>query len=48
MTPIVSSDLQELIWYAGIKIFLVVWIIFVPIAITNRLERIIKLLEDKK
>ncbi len=30
----------------GIKVFLLIWIIFVPIAITARLERIIKLLED--
>ena len=36
------------IWCFGIKVFLVVWVVFVPIAITNRLERIIKLLEDKK
>ena len=41
-------SLQDAIWGVGIKIFLVVWIIFVPIAITARLERIIKLLEDKK
>ena len=33
----------------GIKVFLLIWIIFVPIAITARLEKIIKLLEkDKK
>ena len=30
----------------GIKVFLLIWIIFVPIAITARLERIIKLLEE--
>lgn len=29
----------------GIKIFLLIWIVFVPIAITNRLERIIKQLK---
>ena len=34
--------------YFGIKVFLLIWIIFVPIAITSRLERIIKLLEEKK
>ena len=33
---------------SGSRSFMVVWIIFVPIAITNRLERIIKLLEQKK
>ena len=32
----------------GIKVFLLIWIIFVPIAITSRLEKIIKLLEEKK
>ena len=31
----------------GIKGFLLMWIIFVPIAITARLEKIIKLLEDE-
>ena len=31
----------------GIKIFLLIWVIFVPIAITARLEKIIKLLENK-
>ncbi len=31
----------------GIKIFLLVWIVFVPIVITNRLEKIIKLLEEE-
>ena len=29
----------------GIKVFLLIWIVFVPIAITNRLERIIKKLD---
>jgi hypothetical protein len=32
----------------GIKVFLLSWIIFVPIVITSRLEKIIKLLEEKK
>lgn len=32
----------------GIKVFLLIWVVFVPIAITSRLEKIIKLLEDKK
>lgn len=34
------------IWVAGLKIFLIVWFVFVPIAITARLEKIIKLLSD--
>ena len=32
----------------GIKVFLLAWIIFVPIVITSRLEKIIKVLENKK
>ena len=32
----------------GVKVFLLAWIIFVPIVITSRLEQIIKLLKDKK
>ena len=42
--PMESMD--ESIWYFGVKIFLLVWIVFVPVAITARLERIIKLLEE--
>lgn len=30
----------------GISVFLLIWIIFVPIAITARLETIIKLLQE--
>ena len=41
-----SNDITtSIIWY-GIKIFLLIWIVFVPIAITARLEKIIKLLEQ--
>jgi len=43
-----GGDVEETIWFMGIKIFLLVWIIFVPVAITARLEKIIKLLDDKK
>ena len=32
----------------AIKIFFSLWVIFVPIIMTSRLERIIKLLEEKK
>ena len=39
---------DDAVWYFGIKVFLLVWIVFVPIAITGRLEKIIKLLEEKK
>jgi len=41
-----SADLAESILCYGIKIFLLIWVIFVPIAITARLEKIIKLLES--
>ena len=44
----VFSGIEEQIWTVGLKIFLLVWIIFVPVAITARLERIVKLLQDKK
>ena len=31
----------------GIMVFVLIWIIFVPIVITARLEKIIKLLEEE-
>ena len=34
--------------YFGVKVFLLAWIVFVPIVMTSRLEKIIKLLQDKK
>jgi len=43
-----TEGLEAEIWAVGIRIFVLVWIIFVPVAITARLERIIKLLEEKK
>ena len=43
-----GNRMEDAIWYFGVKIFLLVWIVFVPIAITARLEKIIKLLEEKK
>lgn len=46
MCPI-SGGMDDL-WCVGIKIFLVVWVIFVPIVITARLDKIVKLLQDKK
>lgn len=46
-TPHSGSSLEDSIWMMGIKVFLLVWIIFVPVAITARLEKIIKLLEKK-
>jgi len=41
------AGLEADIWNVGIKIFMIIWLIFVPIAITARLEKIIKLLEEK-
>ena len=46
--PFSSNAMTGSILCFGIKVFLLIWIIFVPIAITSRLEKIIKLLEDKK
>lgn len=43
-----ANRMEDAVWYFGIKIFLLIWIVFVPIAITGRLEKIIKLLEEKK
>lgn len=42
------ATLADSITYFGIKVFILAWIVFVPIVITSRLEKIIKLLEDKK
>ena len=42
----VSAASADVICF-GIKVFLLIWIVFVPIAITARLEKIIKLLEDE-
>jgi hypothetical protein len=41
-----GKGLEESIWCVGMAIFVLVWIIFVPVAITSRLERMIKLLEE--
>ncbi len=41
-------DGSEALWYFGIRIFFLVWTIAVPVVITTRLERIIKLLEESK
>ncbi|HLF18266.1 MAG TPA: hypothetical protein VI749_05145 [Candidatus Omnitrophota bacterium] len=43
-----QMGLSDSIMYFGLKVFLLAWIIFVPIVITSRLEKIIKLLQDKK
>lgn len=36
------------LWCFGVKLFVLVWIIAVPVIITSRLEKIIKLLQEKK
>lgn len=43
-----GAGIEAAIWHVGIKIFLIVWIIFVPVVMTARLDKIIKLLQDKK
>ena len=48
MCLVMNANPEVEMWCVGIFIFLVVWIVFVPVAITARLEKIIKLLEDKK
>ena len=45
MCPI-SGYSYEFVCYA-VKIFLLIWVIYVPIIITARLETIIKLLDEK-
>ena len=40
--------ISDAIWAGGMKIFLVVWVVFATIVITARLEKIIKLLEEKE
>lgn len=40
--------ISDAIWLGGIKIFMVVWVVFGTIAITSRLEKIIQLLKEKK
>ncbi len=37
----------EMLICFGVKLFLLVWVIFVPVVITARLEKIIKLLQER-
>ncbi|MCD4780754.1 MAG: hypothetical protein K8S27_09435 [Candidatus Omnitrophica bacterium] len=50
MDPLYISEMSlgENIFIFGIGVFVLIWIVFVPIAITSRLEKIIKLLEEKR
>lgn len=43
-----QSGLDAGILGFGVKVFLFIWVVFVPIVITSRLEKIIKLLQEKK
>ena len=45
MCPLIGS--ADMMWCVGIKVFLLAWIIFVPIVITARLDKIVKLLDKK-
>jgi hypothetical protein len=47
MCPFFKGNVEASFICIGISIFLLVWVIFVPIAITSRLEKIIRLLEKK-
>lgn len=46
--PIEGMGGAAALWFFGVKLFLLVWIIAVPVIITSRLEKIIKLLQEKK
>ena len=55
MCPFMSPKMHSMMYgdgydilCVGVKIFLLVWIIFVPIVITARLDKVVKLLEGKK
>jgi len=49
MCPVMGGELgySAKVLAFAVKVFLLLWIIFVPIVITARLEKIIKLLDDK-
>ena len=48
MCPWTGYEGMDVFTAVGIKIFLLVWIVFVPIVVTARLDKIIKVLQDKK
>ncbi len=41
-------SVESSIWCFGLMVFVLLWIVIVPVVITSRLEKIIKLLQDKK
>ena len=44
--PLTEGSNSTGLWFFGLKLFLLVWVIAVPVIITSRLERIIKQLEE--
>ena len=50
MCPIMTKfDATDAMWDLGLRTFLIVWfVIVVPVIITARLDKIVKLLQDKK
>ena len=45
---LMMGDNSDMLLCMGIKIFLLVWVVAVPVIITSRLESIIQLLKEKK
>jgi len=43
-----AGSIEENLWCFGFFIFFLLWIIFVPVVIASRLEKIIKILQEKK
>ncbi len=41
-------DSSDMMLCFGVKVVLLIWVIAVPIIITSRLDKIVKLLQDKK
>lgn len=48
MCPTMTGRGSDMMICGAVQIFLLIWVIFVPIVITARLEQIIKLLKEKK
>ena len=46
MCPIAEGAGAYGLWCFGLKLFILVWIVAVPVIITSRLEKIIKQLEE--
>ena len=48
MCPFMLGGGGDMFLCFAVKIFLLVWVIFVPVVVTARLDKIIKLLQEKK